>query len=244
MRRPWLCGIVCCAVVAWTTGAYASPISVSGFANVFGAGHATAPGGGILPPEYDFVNSPSQVFTFSVAGSVGLTPGLGSYGGDGNPNNLPYYVLPGSDVLSAGGISGITDADAIGFLVGVFLDSTEPVDPSPVRLDFSNGMLGTGFTSLSPLIGQTFFIGDGLTETGSGTVQQFNAPATATRLFLGIADADGYHGAPGAYSDNFGSWDVTVSSIPEPSVLSLLGLLGLPVLLLRRYQRAPRNDRA
>ncbi|HEY3242752.1 MAG TPA: hypothetical protein VGM03_05305 [Phycisphaerae bacterium] len=39
-----------------------------------------------------------------------------------------------------------------------------------------------------PGLRQPFFIGDGLTGTGSGAVQQFLVPDGATRLFLGTID--------------------------------------------------------
>jgi len=88
------------------------------------------------------------------------------------------------------------------FLVGVFLTDATPADPAPARLDFTSN---DNFTSLTPLLGQTFFIGDGLTGTGVGARQQFTIPAAATRLFLGFADASFLRGNPGAYSDNAGS---------------------------------------
>ena len=45
--------------------------------------------------------------------------GTGGDDGDGNANNWP------TTVASSGGLSGIDD-DTNGFLVGVFLDATEP----------------------------------------------------------------------------------------------------------------------
>jgi len=50
---------------------------------------------------------------------------------------------------------------------------------------------GISFTSVSPLLQQVFWIGDALTGTGSGSVQQFFAPTGATRLFLGPLDLSG-----------------------------------------------------
>ncbi len=57
---------------------------------------------------------------------------------------------------------------------------------------------------MSPKIGQVFFIGDGLTGTGSGAVQVFSVPATATHLYLGYVDSCN-NTVPGCYSDNSGS---------------------------------------
>ena len=176
-------------------------------ANIFGAGHATAPGGGSLPPVFNIQPGSNRVLTFSsVTGSV-------SYNGGGNFND-PDGIGSASDanVSSTGGISGIINTHA-GFLTGIFLDNTEPMDPAPPVLDFS--ILGTSFTSLSPALNQTFFIGDGLTGDGSGSAQQFMVPAGATRLFLGFADACGYHGSSGCYDDNLGSFTATFSVVGQ-----------------------------
>jgi hypothetical protein len=72
-------------------------------------------------------------------------------------------------------------------LVGVFLGPTRPdlaIGPfPPPALDFSTDR---DFETLSPLLQQPFFIGDGL--TGDGVRQQFFIPAEATRLYLGTMD--------------------------------------------------------
>jgi hypothetical protein len=85
---------------------------------------------------------------------------------------------------------------------------------------------------------QPFFIGDGLTGTGTGAVQDFIVPSGATRLFLGTMDAFGWF-------DNSGQFTVTVngatqppppsSSVPEPAVLILLvsALAAFPLLRRR-----------
>lgn len=92
-------------------------------------------------------------------------------------------------------------------LVGVFLGPEPPSPQAPPILDFNT--IGTNFTILSPELQQTFFIGDGFTS--GGTEQTFIVPAGATRLFLGIADAQGFTGNPGFYNDNTGAFEATVS---------------------------------
>jgi hypothetical protein len=130
------------------------------------------------------------------------------------------------------GISGISGPFA-GWLVGVFETDTEPTDPPPASLDFNT--IDINFTMLSPAINQLFFIGDALSGHGSGSVQQFAVPVNATRLFLGISDAPGYHGAAGAYDDNAGSF-VATFNIPEPTVPALL-MFALAAMLVQWPRR-------
>jgi len=220
--------------------ALAATLTVSGDSNIFGAGHAAppAPGGGgagALPPEFDFgftAGSGLVLIFSSVTGSVIVDSGSGNHVND--PDGVGS--ASGINVNSFGGISG-TVAPTAGFLAGVFLGPSEPTDPAPLRLDFT--MIGTSFTSLSPQLDQVFFIGDGLTGDGSGSLQQFNVPVGATRLVLGIVDAPGYNGDPGGYADNTGSFSASfnVNVVPEPPVSVLLfGGAGVIGLLVRRVR--------
>jgi hypothetical protein len=178
------------------TSAQTSTLIVSGAANVFSAGGAIAPGDGISPPSVSFAAGPGKDLTFqSVTGTVswgGAT--VGPNGGSPAPAGTD-----GTDLNSQAGISGIQDIGNIMFLVGVFLDDSVPSGTPPPWLDFSSNQ---NFTDISPLIGQTFFIGDGLT---GGMPKVFHVPATATRLFLGFADGAYFHGTPGLYGDNSGA---------------------------------------
>jgi len=140
----------------------------------------------------------------------------------------PFYgpggnSLAGSDLLPLDGISGYKGPE--GPLTGVFLDGSIPdTGPPPPTLDFTPSGLGTAFSTLSPLLRQVFYIGDGVTGP---TFKTFIAPAGATRLFLGIPDGFGFDGHPGAYDDNDGAYRVRVGvnrmpDIPEPGPLALL----------------------
>ncbi len=218
--------IIC--IAAFT--ASADTLIVAGNSNIFGAGHASAPGGGTLPPFVTF-GSGQTILTFSsVTGTVTINVGSGSNAN--NPDGIGAAPTD-SNTTSVGGISGIAAPHA-GYLVGIFETSTEPFDPAPSILDFT--MIGTNFTSLSPALNQTFFIGDGLTGNGTGMFQQFMIPVGATRLFLGIADAANYHGAPGSYGDNTGSFSATFDIVPEPSTWAL-GLSGILLLTLQSRRR-------
>jgi hypothetical protein len=204
-------------------------LNVSGQADIWGAGHTALPPGadGILPPLVHFQSGSNQVVVFN--GVSGLVDenynGYGGQGPDGivnSPTNNFFYPVEG--------LSGFVDANRIWTLVGVFLDDTEPSNPPPASLNFSDNVIGHGFSSLAPRLRQIFFIGDGLTGTGTGSSQIFVVPPTATRLYLGLTDI--------YYNDNSGSFTVTFGISPsapasapslQPGVFTTNGVLQLPV---------------
>jgi hypothetical protein len=211
--------------------ALASSVSVSAQADIFVSGTPSAPSGALLPTSVAFASGSGQVLSFpSVTGLTSYGYPTATIGPDGGPASGAGTT--GSDFASQGnGLSGIiNDPGNVFFLVGVFLASSSPVTPPPT-LDFTGN---TSFTSLSPLDGQLFFIGDGLTGTGSGQLQQFLVPADATRLFLGFADGAFFRGAE-TYGDNSGSLSViyqiqsAATATPEPSAVWLF-LLASAVL--------------
>tara|TARA_B110000037_G_C17021127_1_gene465351 strand:- start:84 stop:857 length:774 start_codon:yes stop_codon:yes gene_type:complete len=146
--------------------------------------------------------------------------------------------VAGSDLDSLGGISGYKGPE--GPLTGLFLDANVPNGTAPAALDFSLSGLGTDFATLFPLLGQVFYIGDGVTS--GGVFQEFIAPTGATRLFLGIPDGWGFDGAPGYYDDNDGSYRVRVGvneipSVPDSgSTIALLGF-GFLAMIVARSRR-------
>jgi hypothetical protein len=183
--------------------------SIPATANIYGAGHSTPPapagsGAGTLPPKFNLPANPLVLTFSSVSGQISLNDGFEDEYNDaddaGSSSNYGYAVgsFPALD-----GLAGIK-APGQGWLVGVFESNTEPSGTPPASLDFTS--IGTNFTSLSPKLNQPFFVGDGLTGDGTGTVQQFIVPAGATRLYLGIADGPG---SIGYYFDNSGSFTAT-----------------------------------
>jgi hypothetical protein len=165
--------------------------------------------------------------------------GTGSvfFGPDGGLDAIVPGSNGGDHITALGGISGFIDGDLVLPLVGVFTGSTIPGTP-PATLNFTGN---ENFTTLSPLLDQVFYIGDGLTGTGSGTLQDFMVPAGATELYLGAPDSPRYNGAPGAYGDNVGyitvNPDITYGIlVPEPISLIFFGtgLVGVCGYVARR----------
>ncbi|MCE2948319.1 MAG: VPLPA-CTERM sorting domain-containing protein [bacterium] len=231
-----LSSLVASAAVLFPLAATAATVSVDGRSNLFAAGQGavSAPGGGgggVLPPSVAFAAGAGKVLTFSsVVGLTDCCSGVPDMDADGSTN----LIAAGTTVVgAANGISGITAPRQM-FLAGVFLDDSVPAGAAPASLDFTGN---TGFASLSPLLNQMFFIGDGLTGTGSGAVQSFLVPTGATRLFLGFADGFAFNGAHGFYDDNAGTLRATfeisdgTTVVPVPAALPLmlagLGVFGL-----------------
>jgi hypothetical protein len=228
-------GIVCALLaIVTSTSAYGLTVPATGNLWLAGMPEGTTSSGGW---DYAPIHSPAQVteiaivggrtYMFAVTGAVAHgTDSFSShlYGGDGGPD-----VNGGSDYIvshDAGAENGIGNISTpYNSLLGVFLDDSVPKGQvAPSYLDF--GAPGfREFVNLSPLLRQPFFIGDG--KTTAQTVQQFTAPVGATRLFLGMMDRYGW-------SDNVGSFTVTVTQTPEPTSVALLGVPMAAMLMRRR----------
>lgn len=179
-------------------------LTVPATANLFGAGHqgfvAQPPGfnPGTFPPSMAI---PAGASILSLAGVTGLVDCGGPCGNIG-PDGGPLEV----NIASSSGISGVIDSTpgkAAMALMAVFLNDSEPADPAPARLNFTNNH---NFGDLYPLLRQMFYVGDGVTD--SGTVQSFHVPAGATRVFFGIADGALFLTGPRDYGDNTGSFSL------------------------------------
>jgi len=175
-----------------------------------------------------FSLQPGTVLTFSAVGLVSNgvcgPPFCPTFGPDGGikPDEIPFFHETGAE-------NGISNLGApINSLIGVFLGPGAPnLAPPPATLDF-NSSAAQDYLTLSPLLQQSFFIGNGLTS--EGIQQQIVIPAGASRLYLGTMDGC-------CWLDNLGSFTVQVSEaseVPEPSTALLLGfgLLLLAVIVV------------
>lgn len=237
-----------CAVAATT-------LVIPGNANIFGAGHLAPPPSpdtpfnqsyplesapGVLPPGVAFEPDPYLVLRFeSVTGGVGYNMNSGVAGGDGFSNQPgPDGTLLGTNVTSTAGISGLSKDNRILFLVGVFLGPDAPLH-APPALNYNNADNQLNF---APALGQTFFIGDGFTN--SALQQNFYVPTGATRLFLGFVDAWHFQGEPSWYGDNHGQLVATFDfhhynpEVPDPATAWLVAV-PLAVLWYRRARKRP-----
>lgn len=205
-----LSGLLLASAIGTAHAGNSAPIvSVSGAANIFAAGLGSVPPGtpscaapnGALPVELAIPEGATAFTVSDVDGTVYCTDKSAAVSADGS-----CFDGTATNIATDTNISGIGNANANMFLTGVMLADGEPIAPAPAAADFSD----MGFTSLSPRLQQSFFIGDGLTGTGSGNVQTFAIPVGATRLFLGFADALGFNGQEGCFSDNSGAMSVTV----------------------------------
>lgn len=222
--------IVSLSLVLTQVSSRAATVSVfaPGKANPYLAGMpngTTAPGGDSAPGQ-----SPLEVTGLGLSTSSYLTfsaTGTASYNGG------TFYGPDGGPIFSRGSENGISGARlTTSALIGVFLDSQLPTtSAAPADLNFE--LIGRDFLTLSPMLKQVFFIGDGVTS--SSTVQKFYIPTGATRLFLGTADGT-------QWVNNAGGFNTTVTSfsspaVPEPTSLAVFATLMLVTGGMRKSPR-------
>jgi hypothetical protein len=202
--RAILIGAWACALPAQT------PFTVTGKANIYAAGSG-ASGDGEAPFEIKLPSARAQAVEFvGVSGVVGngvTTNGpdgriaLGSQGADVMAKAI------GTLIRAEGGLAPLAVLHRYTFLTGVFLGPNLPPQAPPGLIfdDRSSAEI------VSPELGQTFFVGSGLTEGGKPRV--FRIPEGAARLFLGISDVCDINGfaSPACYGDNTGSFSGEVT---------------------------------
>jgi hypothetical protein len=201
-------------VVLSHSSAFAVTVNVEGFRNPYLAGMPEGTvccagiGGSDTAPAHSPVGpiavSPGQIVTFTASGAVSNGTGCTPPCSVDPPDGGDFFTSQTSGQPGTDSSNGIARVNApVNALVGVFLDNSQPnASAAPAGLDFS-GPTGRSFPSLSPGLKQPFFIGDGLTGTGSGAPQQFVVPAGATRLFLGTVDGVHWSNNPGQFVVDF-----------------------------------------
>ena len=169
----------------------------------------------------------SQAITFSAVGGFNNAGGFIATGPDGG--NL--FAMAAARL----GISGPLNVPANG-LVGVFLDDSVPGGTAPTQRND-----GVSFLSLSPLQRQIFWIGDGLTGNGSGTVQTFFAPAGATRLYLGPSDGFGWFNNSGGATVTI-NYSPLIADVPEPAAWAMM-IVGFGAIGMAMRRRRSKENR-
>ncbi|MDQ7012269.1 MAG: PEP-CTERM sorting domain-containing protein [Planctomycetota bacterium] len=224
MSRKALVGLL--AVSGLAQFAAADIVAVDAKSAIFDAGRDAPTLDGQLPPMLALPDGAASMNVTEVLGIVRAHPVLQWGGPDGN-----FTTANDSDIASYQGISGFIHPGTLP-LVAVFLSDEAPQESAPARLDFNS--IGSNFASLSPEIGQTFFVGNGWTD--GGVLQEFVVPTGATRVFFGLADAGFFTGEPTGYADNEGAFaaDVSFNVVPAPGSIALLGFGGLIATRRRR----------
>jgi hypothetical protein len=205
---------------------FAQTIVVPGTADLWLAGMpdgSTASFDDIAPDESPILVTGISItsgsaYTFSASGAVSRGDPLPFYGPLGEPNISDHWT---------GVENGIADITApICSFIGVFLGPDMPnLNPAPDALDFSTPS-SQDYLTLSPELQQPFYIGDGLTSLGA--LHQVVAPLGATRLFIGTMDE--YE-----WSNNEGSFNVSIQVVPEPGITSLVSICLTGLWFFRKW---------
>jgi len=162
----------------------------------------------VLVPTISII--PGQTLNFQFNGTVSNWAGDNPYGCDGDAGYVGDDWWADSNGNAEHGIANVTAP--IAAVIGVFLDNSQPdSSAAPAALNFGTSA-SRDFASISPLVKQPFFIGDGLRADGV-TLQGFVVPPGATRLYIGIMDFQ-------QWSDNSGVMTTTVTKAAQVTLVN------------------------
>ncbi|MCX6106316.1 MAG: hypothetical protein NTY08_10855 [Proteobacteria bacterium] len=144
----------------------------------------------LVAPIGDCITAGKQIY-FSVSGSITFSRVDAPTDGNGSLSQIVHHqkgaTLGKSDIIAP-----------INSLIGVFLSESDPAGmPAPATLDFST-QKARDYVSLSPAVGQVFFIGTGLTSTGEH--HKVVVPQGATRLYFAVMDIYQWNNNSGSLS--------------------------------------------
>jgi hypothetical protein len=196
---------------------YNVPATANPFLAGMPTGTVASPNNPHNNPDHAPYQSPVQVTAFNLTAGAALSFDNIADGANNDYHWSERYQPDGNLDWIVDNYSGYTSNSALGpelgksdmvapinALVGVFLSDAVPTNATaPAALDFSSAA-SRNFESLSPKIGQVFFIGDG--KRDSGAAQKFIVPPGATRFYL--ASWDGYE-----WNNNVGTRTTRVSSV-------------------------------
>jgi len=247
MRRMSVLLSLIVVLTALSTSAFAVAFVAPATSNIFASGLASTTGvgdgTGTVPTFVSFAAGGGTLTFSGVTGNVSCGPFCTAQLAAGNTADGFAYTgmqAGATNITSSNGISGISFNGREMFLVAVFLDNNPPSGTPAIFAPYDANFADNA-TLYSPGIGQVFDVGNGLTGgpgATPGVAQTYNIPVTATRLFLGFADAMGFVGTPGMYNDDTGSISGNVNlalvPTPEPTTMVLMGLGFLGLTLLRK----------
>jgi len=132
---------------------------------------------------------PGDALTFEgLSGTATYVANSSANSADGQSNFIVALGQTRPSSVPNNSMNGMSNLRSpIGAVIAVFLSDDKPnLTGAPANLDFNNATQ-RDYTTLSPQLKQTFFVGDG--KRANGEIQNIIVPPGATRVFMGMMDA-------------------------------------------------------